>query len=53
MVLSLGRRCVRYFDAQGRADRLVQPRDEFAQSGATVDDRFAAWRALLPEDRMS
>ena len=44
-------------NAQGRADRLVHPHDEYAQLGTTVDKRCAAYRALfleaIGEDRMS
>ncbi|MDE1894659.1 MAG: transposase [Pseudomonadota bacterium] len=44
-------------NAEGRADRLVCPHDEYARLGATVDERCAAYRALfleaIGEDRMS
>jgi putative transposase len=44
-------------NAQGRADRLVSPHDEYARLGTTVDERCAAYRALfleaIGEDRMS
>jgi putative transposase len=44
-------------NAEGVTDRLVHPHDEYAQLGATVDERCAAYRALfleaIGEDRMS
>ncbi len=44
-------------NAEGLADRLVHPHDEYAQLGVTVDERCAAYRALfleaIGEDQMS
>jgi putative transposase len=44
-------------NAEGRPNRLVQPHDEYAQLGTTVEERCAAYRALfleaIGEDRMS
>lgn len=44
-------------NADGVADRLVQPHDEYARLGATLDERCTAYRALfleaIGEDRMS
>ena len=44
-------------NAEGRTDRLVDPHDEYARLGTSVNARCAAYRALflasIGEDRMS